>query len=62
MTHLNTKTNLQVSAETAIGFIPCYQQPFVSLYNEDCIETMKRIPDESIDLLLQDPPYNTIIS
>jgi site-specific DNA-methyltransferase (adenine-specific) len=35
----------------------CYQQPFVSLYNEDCIETMKRIPDKSIDLMLTDIPY-----
>lgn len=29
------------------------------IYNEDCIETMKRIPDNSIDLMLTDPPYNT---
>lgn len=28
------------------------------IYNEDCIETMKRIPDGSIDLMLTDPPYN----
>jgi len=25
MTHLNIGTDLQVSTETAIGFIPCYQ-------------------------------------
>lgn len=29
------------------------------IYNEDCAETMRRIPDGSIDLILQDPPYNT---
>lgn len=28
------------------------------IYCEDCIETMKRIPDGSIDLMLTDPPYN----
>lgn len=28
------------------------------IYNEDCIETMKRIPDGSIDLMITDPPYN----
>lgn len=28
------------------------------IYNEDCIETMKRIPDDSIDLMLTDTPYN----
>jgi len=27
------------------------------IYNEDCIEGMKRLPDNSIDLLLTDPPY-----
>lgn len=27
------------------------------IYNEDCKETMKRIPDRSIDLLLQDTPF-----
>jgi len=31
----------------------------IKLYNEDCIETMKRIPDESIDLMLTDIPYGT---
>lgn len=27
------------------------------IYNEDCLEGMKRIPDKSIDLVLTDPPY-----
>jgi DNA modification methylase len=27
------------------------------IYNEDCLDTMKRIPDGSIDLMLQDMPY-----
>ncbi len=31
----------------------------IDLYNEDCLDTMKRIPDGSIDLMLTDPPYNT---
>ena len=29
------------------------------IYNEDCMETMKRMPDNFIDLMLTDPPYNT---
>lgn len=29
------------------------------IYNEDCIEGMKRIPSESIDLILCDLPYGT---
>lgn len=28
------------------------------LYNEDCMETLKRLPDESVQLILIDPPYN----
>ena len=30
----------------------------VKLYLGDCLEVMKEIPDESIDLVLTDPPYN----
>ena len=50
-------TDLQNTTETAINYSTCYQLPFLSLYNEDCIETMKRIPDGSIDLMLTDIPY-----
>ena len=28
------------------------------IYYEDCKDTLKRIPDNSIDLMLTDPPYN----
>lgn len=28
------------------------------IYNMDCLEGMKRIPDKSIDLIVTDPPYN----
>lgn len=30
-----------------------------TIYNEDCLELMPQIPDGSVDLILQDPPYNT---
>ena len=29
------------------------------IFNEDCLEGMKRIPDESIDMILTDLPYGT---
>ena len=29
------------------------------IYNEDCLEGMKVIPDNSIDLIVTDPPYKT---
>lgn len=27
------------------------------IYNEDCIQGMKKLPDNSIDLIVTDPPY-----
>ena len=29
------------------------------IFNEDCLEGMKRIPDGSIDCIITDPPYGT---
>ena len=31
----------------------------IQLYNGDCLELMKDIPDGSVDLVLTDPPYGT---
>jgi site-specific DNA-methyltransferase (adenine-specific)/modification methylase len=28
------------------------------IYNEDCIETMKRMPDDFVNLVITSPPYN----
>ena len=30
------------------------------IYNEDCLEGMKRIPDKSVDLIITDPPYEHV--
>ena len=30
------------------------------VYNMDCLEGMKNIPDNSVDLILCDLPYNTL--
>lgn len=30
------------------------------IYNEDCLEGMKRMPDKSVDLVVTDPPYKII--
>lgn len=30
-----------------------------AIYNEDCQETMKRIAEKSVDIILTSPPYNT---
>lgn len=31
----------------------------IIIYNEDCLDVLKRMPDNHFDLLLQDPPYAT---
>lgn len=33
-----------------------------NVYNEDCIEFMKKLPDECVDLIIADPPYNILIN
>ena len=50
-------TELQNSTETAIGYIPCYRLPFLSLFHADCMEIMKQYPDKYFDLAIVDPPY-----
>ena len=34
-------------------------QVSVNLYNDDCFNVLKTLPDESVDLVLTDPPYGT---
>lgn len=29
-----------------------------TIYNEDCIDTMRRMPDKSVNVILTSPPYN----
>lgn len=30
------------------------------IYNEDCLETLKRLPDDCVDLVIADPPYEIV--
>lgn len=57
MTDLNTSTEATITDETAIGFIPCYRLPFLSLFHANCMEIMKDIETGTIDLIVTDPPY-----
>jgi len=50
-------TDLQAHTKPGMNYTACYQQPFISLFNEDCRETLKRVETGSIDLLLQDTPF-----
>ena len=33
-----------------------------NIYNTDCIKSMKKLSDESIDLVIADPPYWKVVS
>lgn len=37
---------------------PYFKTEWGTLYFGDCLEVLKEIPDESVDLVLADPPYN----
>ena len=54
---IDNSTNLDISTDAPLLGMQCYSQPFISLFNEDCRETLKRIETGSIDLLLQDTPF-----
>ena len=54
--------------ESAIAYIvgnkgqrkikPVYKTNEIALYQEDCLEVMKRFPDNYVDMIFADPPYN----
>lgn len=54
---MQTQKAHKIKPETAIEQNHCYTQPFSEVYNEDCIEGMKRYPDKYFDLACIDPPY-----
>lgn len=33
----------------------------MELYNGDCLEILKTIPEKSVNLVLTDPPYNVSV-
>lgn len=37
---------------------PFYSDDAVTIYNADCREILPQLPDNSVDLVLTDPPYN----
>jgi site-specific DNA-methyltransferase (adenine-specific) len=57
MTDFKNTPELSESTEPAISYSTCYDQCLSDVYNEDCIEVMKRYPDNYFDLAIVDPPY-----
>jgi site-specific DNA-methyltransferase (adenine-specific) len=42
----------------AIGLEPFHEEEAGLIYCGDCLEVMKKIPDNSVDLVVTSPPYN----
>ena len=38
-------------------FKPFFRQDNIALFNEDCLEVLRSIPENSIDMIFADPPY-----
>ena len=50
------------STKTPMTQNHCYTLPFSEVYNEDCIEVMKRYEDNYFDIAIVDPPYGIDIN
>ena len=48
---------LEPSTDTAIDYSTCYAQPSIQLFNCDNLELMAKMEDNSVDVILTDPPY-----
>ena len=61
MTKDNKQQKLSDSTDTAIAYSTCYVQCGLELnriYNESNLDTMKRMPDNFVDLTVTSPPYD----
>ena len=52
-------TNDKLPTTPAITYSECYAQPFL-LLNESNLDTMKRMPDNFVDLTVTSPPYDDV--
>jgi DNA modification methylase len=57
MNDLNNTPELSDSTDTAIDYSTCYAQPSIQLFNCDNLELMAKMGDNSVDVILTDPPY-----
>jgi len=48
---------LTIKEEIALETVRSVNEPLSVVFNEDCMEGMKRYPDKYFDLAIVDPPY-----
>lgn len=54
---MNIERKINSSTSPAIAAMQCYAQPSIQLFNCDNLELMADMGDESVDVILTDPPY-----
>jgi len=54
---MNEDTNLQISTSPPLVIPDVSNCPFSIVYNEDCVQGLKRFADNYFDLAIVDPPY-----
>lgn len=52
------KTDQQVHLNSNPAIKPYYSSDLGKLYNGDCLELFKQVPDSSVDSIFADPPFN----
>lgn len=58
---INTLENLEIADNKSLSVVEAeVSKPTNIIYNEPCEETMKRLPDKSVSLIIADPPYYKI--
>ena len=50
-------TDLQAPTTPGMNYTACYQLPFLSLFNSDCLPIMRQFKDKEFDLAIVDVPY-----
>jgi len=56
----NINETPKLQTDTSVRFEAGVIPPSNIIYNEDCIETMRRLPDKCVSLIIADPPYYKI--
>jgi len=59
---MNEDTNLQITQKLPLVIPDVSNCPFSIVYNEDCVQGLKRFADNKFDLAIVDPPYGIGVS
>jgi modification methylase len=56
---IDNSTKLDISTDAPLAYMQCCTQPFINrVVNSNCLDLLKDIVDETIDLTITSPPYN----